>query len=125
MSCCVIEELSDGLICLLRMFGSRFGFLVGDGVECCEHGALYNPNILQQCSNFSLEFCSLVLVMSRGGVVIWRLLYYVTVLRSSPFMRTIQLVNGGRVLKFMEGFINLAWNLYVYMFPLLTPLYGE
>ena len=52
-------------------------------------------------------------------------MYSSAVLRSSPLMRTIFLAKGLRVLKFVEVFLSVAWNFYVYMFFFVITLDGE
>ena len=121
LCCWVIKEPSDGL----RFALCRFGLFFCDGVDLCEHGIVYSPVILQQYSNNIMEFSFFILVKFRGGVIIWRILYPGSVLRSSPLMINIMLANGWRLLEFVEGFLYVALHLYVYMFYLVIPLNYE
>ena len=43
----IIEEMSDGIGCVLYCFGLFFC----DDVECCEHSTVKNLRIVQQCPN--------------------------------------------------------------------------
>ena len=66
-----------------------------------------------------------ILVKFRCGVIIWRILYYGAVLRSSTLMNNILLSTGWRVLEFMEIFLSVALHWYVYMFMFVIKLDGE
>ena len=68
MCSCVIKDLSNGIRCAL----CRFGLLLCDCVECCEHGGVYSQITVKQGSNHMME-CFFILVKFGGGVIIWRI----------------------------------------------------
>ena len=87
----------------------------------CSLNAEYSTTVFQKSARILFFF----LLKFRGGVIIWRIFYYGSILRSSPLMRTFLLAKGWIGLEFLEGFINVSCHWYIYMFLLVIPLDNE
>jgi len=102
----VVEELCEGFhggfgaFCLLR----------GQSTECCEHGGIDGPGIVEEYPDDFLDMFAICCVQGWGGVGVWCKLGFGTIVWLLPRMWGMFWTWWMQMLEALECSVNVSWH---------------